>query len=93
VDFERLADNRPDAHSRIERGERILNTICISRLSARKFAPRAARKSRPSTRSSPESGSIKRSSMRASVVLPLPDSPTIASVHRRRVRGSHRRQP
>src|SRR5580704_10440182 len=47
---------------------------------ARSLFPLAFRKSSPANRSSPESGSISRINIRASVVFPQPDSPTIASV-------------
>ena len=57
-------------------------TICTARTCSRSRLPmRAARAPRPSSSTTePSSGSVSPSSRRASVVLPLPDSPTRPSV-------------
>jgi len=65
MNFQRFADYFPDAHARVERTEGILEHHLHFAAKRAQGAPRAARKSRPSTYSSPESGSIRRSSMRA----------------------------
>ena len=58
--------------------------ICISRRSAFSSSPLMCAISLPSKRIDPSVGSISRSSSRAVVDLPQPDSPTIPSVSPRR---------
>ena len=56
------------------------NTICIRRRSLRNGSPLIVVMSVPSKRIVPAVGSISRSTKRAVVDLPQPDSPTSASV-------------
>src|SRR5258708_2975835 len=56
------------------------NTICISRLAALSERPRSPTRSRPSNLIEPEGGSPSRISVRPSVDLPQPDSPTSPTV-------------
>ena len=84
VDDRRLGDRLPDAHQRVQRRVRVL--VDELHRAAHPRAARAARSaehvSRPRRATLPASGSISRTRHFASVLLPLPDSPTIPSVSR-----------
>ena len=80
MDDDRLGDAEAHRVARIERGERILEDVLDLLPQPPAFAELMAAMSRPSKRTVPAVGSMSCCSVRPMVDLPLPDSPTSASV-------------
>ena len=80
IDDERLLEDRADLLARVERAVGILEHELHGAPQALQLAGGGLTASRPSMVSAPEVGGSIRVTMRASVDLPQPDSPTTASV-------------
>ena len=81
VDNQGLADNVLNTHARIERGVRVLeNNLHAPPQLAQLPWQRPSGGCGHRGEIAPESGSIRRSSRRATVLFPEPDSPTMPSV-------------
>src|SRR5262249_8495289 len=80
VDDQRLADDRADRHSRVQRSVRVRKMLCLSFRSAGSDRLSSPVTFRPWNETSPDVGSISRRIDRPVVDLPQPDSPTSPSV-------------